>query len=182
MVSTNIQKVIETIQSRIHILKIPSIKKENMEEIQQKIIEKESLEITKDAQEHIIYISNYSIRKVINNLEKIFIYGKKVDLELCKKLCSDFSFLLFEIYFENLKKGDLHSAIQTLYKIYDYGYSVIDILDFLFMFVKLTPLLNEDQKYKIIPHLCKYITIFHNIHEDVIELALFTNNMYTIFC
>jgi len=180
MVSTNIQKVIETIQSRIHILKIPSIKKENMEQIQEKIIEKESLEITKEAQEHIIYISNYSIRKVINNLEKIFIYGKKVDLDLCKKLCSDFSFILFEIYFENLKRGDLHNAIQTLYKIYDYGYSVIDILDYFFIFIKTTNSIDEETKYKIIPYLCKYITIFHNIHEDVIELALLTNNLYAI--
>ena len=89
---------------------------------------------------------------------------------------------MFEIYFEYLKKGDLQNAIQTLYKIYDYGYSVIDILDFLFTFVKLTHLLNEDEKYQIIPHLCKYITIFHNIHEDVIELALLTNNIYNIFC
>ena len=34
----------------------------------------------------------------------------------------------------------------------------------------------EMQKYKIIALLCKYITIFHNVHEDEIELALFTNN------
>jgi hypothetical protein len=25
--------------------------------------------------------------------------------------------------------------------------------------------------------LCKYITIFHKMHEDVIELAFFTNNL-----
>jgi len=56
-----------------------------------------------------------------------------------------------------------------------------DILDYLFSFVKSTEMLNETQKYKIIPFLCKYITVFHNIHEDVIELALFTNNIYEIF-
>jgi len=55
---------------------------------------------------------------------------------------------------------------------------VMDILDNYFLFVKITPLLSEDQKYTIIPFICKYITIFHNIHEDVIELALFTNNLY----
>jgi len=64
-----------------------------------------------------------------------------------------------------------------LYGIYDYGYSVIDILDYFFIFVKSTTLLNEDEKYNIIPLLCKYITIFHNVHEDVIELALFTNSI-----
>jgi hypothetical protein len=66
---------------------------------------------------------------------------------------------------------------NILYNIHDYGYSVIDILDYFFTFVKLTNKLNEEEKYKTIPFLCKYITIFHNIHEDCIELALFTNNL-----
>ena len=35
-------------------------------------------------------------------------------------------------------------------------------------------------KYNIIPYICKYITIFNNIHEDEIELALFTNNLIKI--
>jgi len=57
----------------------------------------------------------------------------------------------------------------------------MDILDNYFLFVKITELLTEDEKYKIIPYICKYITIFHNIHEDEIELALFTNNLVDIF-
>ena len=56
----------------------------------------------------------------------------------------------------------------------------MDILDNYFIFVKNTLTLNEDQKYKIIPCICKYITVFHNIHEDEIELSLFTNNLIDI--
>jgi len=180
-VCTNIQKVIESIQSRLHILKIPSMKKEYMEKTMCRIIQKENLDIDQETMDFILYISNYSVRRVINNLEKIYIYGKKLDLELCKKLCSDFSFHLFEKYFDYLKLGELNEAIQVLYSIFDYGYSVIDIFDFLFTFVKLTPILNEDEKYKVIPYICKFITIFHNMHEDVIELALMTNNIFPIF-
>jgi hypothetical protein len=77
----------------------------------------------------------------------------------------------------NVKAKELSSAIDSLYSIYDYGYSVIDILDYFFVFVKMTTLIDDDTKYKIIPFLCKYITIFHNVHEDGIELALFTNNL-----
>jgi hypothetical protein len=57
---------------------------------------------------------------------------------------------------------------------------VMDILDNYFLFIKNTNILNEDQKYNIIPFICKYISIFHNIHEDEIELALFTNNLIKI--
>ena len=76
--------------------------------------------------------------------------------------------------------SSIPEAIQILYNIHEYGYSVIDILDYFFTFVKSTDLLTEDQKYKIIPLLCKYITIFHNTHEDVIELALITNNIHLL--
>jgi hypothetical protein len=57
------------------------------------------------------------------------------------------------------------------------GYSVIDILDFFFSFVKTTDLLTEEEKYLHIPHLCKYIYYFHNIHEEPIELALFSKEL-----
>ena len=77
-------------------------------------------------------------------------------------------------------KKDIANAIEILYDIYDYGYSVIDILDYFFSFIKLTTIIEEDIKYRIIPMLCKYITIFHNLHEDCIELALFTNSMSDI--
>jgi hypothetical protein len=56
----------------------------------------------------------------------------------------------------------------------------MDILDNYFIFVKNTAILTEEQKYKIIPFICKYISIFHNIHEDEIELSLFTNNLINI--
>jgi hypothetical protein len=57
----------------------------------------------------------------------------------------------------------------------------MDILDNYFLFVKVTDMLNESEKYEIIPIICKYISVFHNIHEDEIELSLFTNNLKVIF-
>ena len=95
-------------------------------------------------------------------------------------LCSNISFITFEDYTNLIKNKKLNEAIQLIYEIYDKGYSVMDILDNYFLFVKNTDLLNETEKYNVIPIICKYITIFHNIHEDEIELALFTNNLIAI--
>jgi hypothetical protein len=36
-------------------------------------------------------------------------------------------------------------------------------------------------QYRTIAVICKYISIFHNVHEDEIELALFTNNLCKLF-
>jgi hypothetical protein len=57
----------------------------------------------------------------------------------------------------------------------------MDILDNYFIYLKNTTLLTEEEKYAIIPYICKYITIFNNVHEDEIELAHFTNNLIQIF-
>jgi len=179
-VCTNVQKVIESIQSRVHIIKLNQPTKEQVVKIMDKIIEKESIQIDDESKEYLLMISNLSIRILINHLEKIYIMREPITIELCKKVCSNISFQHFENYLNCLMKKELANAIQILYDIYDYGYSVIDILDYFFSFIKLTTIIDEDIKYRIIPVLCKYITIFHNLHEDCIELALFTNTMSDI--
>jgi DNA polymerase III delta prime subunit len=177
-VCTNIQKVIESIQSRLHIIQISPPTSDQIKEIMNKIITLEKIEIDEESKEYLIMISVGSIRILINLLEKIYIYGEPIHIELCKRICSTISFQEFETYFHKLTTGDLTGAIHILFSINDYGYSVIDILDYMFSFIKITKILDEDIKYKIIPYLCKYISVFHNIHEDGIELALFTNNLY----
>jgi DNA polymerase III delta prime subunit len=176
-VCTNIQKVIESIQSRLNIIKIKPPDRSQFELITKKIIKNENIVIDKASIDYLLNMSQNSIRFIINMLEKIYILGQPVDIELCKQICSNISFQLFENYVIKVKKRELVDAIKILFDIHEYGYSVIDILDYFFIFVKNTEILSEDEKYKIIPLLCKYITVFHNIHEDVIELAFFTNQI-----
>jgi len=178
-VCTNIQKVIESIQSRVHIVQLSPPSETDIVNIMNYIIGRENLFITEEAKAYLLMISNHSLRVLINYLEKIYIYGKAVDIATCKSLCSTIPVKVFETYIDCLKGGNLPAAINVLYDIYDQGYSVIDILDYLYTFVKITDLLSEETKYKIIPYLCKYITIFNKLHENVIELAFFSNNVYT---
>jgi DNA polymerase III delta prime subunit len=180
-VCTNIQKVIESIQSRVHILQITLPTNEQIRAIMDKIIANESIIIDESAKDHLLLSSGTTIRILINYLEKITILDRPITLELCKKVCSNISYQKFEEYLSKLIEGNLSESIHILYSIYDYGYSVIDILDYFFIFIKLTKMLDESVKYKVIPFLCKYITIFHNVHEDCIELALFTNNIIDLF-
>jgi replication factor C subunit 3/5 len=176
-VCTNIQKVIESIQSRVHMIHLPSPTEHDVINIMEHIIKNENLTICEESKSYLWKISGGSLRVLINYLEKIFIYGVPVDLELCKQICSAISVQKFENYIEYLKNGKLQSAISELYSIYDQGYSVIDILDYFYAFMKTSSLVEETQ-YKIVPILCKYITIFNKIHEDEIELAFFTNHLY----
>jgi DNA polymerase III delta prime subunit len=179
-VCSNIQKVIESIQSRLQIIKISNPNATQICNVMNKIIKEEQIEIDDASKEYLLMITNGSIRNIINYLEKMYVLGEPINIDLCKKICSNISFQEFEKYIELLTQRKITHAIKVLYDIYDYGYSVIDILDYFFTFVKVTHILDEETKYRIIPFLCKYITIFHNVHEDCIELVLFTNNLSKI--
>ena len=177
---SNIQKVIESLQSRFYIIKIKPLERNNLEKIIEQIKKSEKIEIEPEAQEFIINISNNTVKILISYMEKFKLLNEKITLDLAKQLCSNISFYIFEDYTNLIKNNNLEGAVKIIYDLYDKGYSVMDILDNYFVFIKITNLLSEDEKYKIIPHICKYITVFHNIHEDEIELALFTNNLIKI--
>jgi DNA polymerase III delta prime subunit len=177
---SNIQKVIENLQSRFSIIKINPIKRENMRNIVQKIKSAENIVIEPEAEDFVLNVSNNTVKILLNYMEKFKLLNETITLEMAIKTCTNISFLTFEDYTNLIKGKKMKEAIKLIYEVYDRGYSVMDILDNYFLFVKNTEIISEDEKYEVIPYICKYITVFHNIHEDEIELALFTNNLSKI--
>ena len=175
---TNIQKVIDALQSRCSIIKIKPFKKDLLNKIFNKIKKNENIKIDKNAQELILNISNNSIRQIINYLEKFKLLNCNIGTKKVKEICTNISFYEFEHYTEYwLKDKNLEKAVDKIYDIYRKGYSVMDILDNYFIFIKITDIIDERTKYKIIKIICEYISIFHNVHENEIELVLFTNKL-----
>jgi hypothetical protein len=169
------------------------------------ICAEEGLSLTQGAKEYILHLSNNiagsSVRNIVNFLEKIWLLiggrgvssgvvdniprpleqpGMEITLEMCRQICSAIPLERYDTYLAHLRGGRLKEAIAILYEIYDYGYSVIDIFDYFFTFVKYSAQLQEDDKYKMIRILCEYISVYHNIHEHPIELALFTGELAPI--
>lgn len=177
---SNIQKVIDSYQSRVTILKIEILNIEQLEKIIEKISREEKIEITNEAKQFILSISDNSVRTVINYMEKFKLFEEKITYDIAIKMCTNISFIDFNKYTKYCIDKDISSAIDLIYSIYDRGYSVMDIFDTYFLYVKCTPMIDEDKKYKIIKLLCKYIAIFYNIHEDEIELSIFTKNLINI--
>jgi len=172
----NIQKVIESIQSRLTMIRIQPFTDENISKIIQNIKKSENIDIEKEAEDYIVNISNKTVNTVINYMEKFKILNQKITLPIAIHLASNISFLIYEEYTKTLLKNDLCNSIKIIYSIYEKGFSLIDILDNYFVFIKTTNILNENQKYDTIQCICKYITIFYT-HDDEIELSLFTNNL-----
>lgn len=178
-VCTNIQKVIESYQSRMHILRIEATTVQQIEELYNKIVQDHQLIIAPDAKAFLLQYCKHSVRSLINYMEKIWILGRPITIETCVKICGiDTS--QYEKYVDKLRKGELNDAIKIMYDIYDYGYSVIDVMESLFQFIKMSDLFTEEEKYRIIVCFCEYITYFYTVHENIIELAFFTNAIYRI--
>jgi len=177
---SNTQKVIESLQSRLSLIKIKPLDRFSLSKIMNKIKRAEKITIDPDAKEFILNVCNNTAKILINYMEKFKLLNERITLDLANKVCTNISFFSLQQYTQHLLDNNLSDAIKLIYGIFDNGYSVMDILDNYFLFIKTTDMLSESNKYEIIPLICKYITIFHNIHEDEIELALFTNNLYNI--
>ena len=177
----NTQKVIESIQSRSTIIKLKPLSKQFLTNIINNIKNKENINITPQAEKFILNICNNSIRLLINYLEKFKLLNTEITYEISRNICTNISYYDFEIYTDLwYKHKNIKDAVKIIFSIFNKGYSVMDILDCYFLFIKTTETIEEEKKYKIIKIICKYISYFHTIHEDEVELVFFTKDLVDI--
>lgn len=177
----NIQKVTESLQSRTFIINLNIISKDQIKIIATQIIENENIKMTDEALQFVLDNCK-NINYLKNSLEKTFLLKSQlIDINVIKHLIFNINYSDIDTYIIFLKNKQLKESISFIFELYDSGFSVIDILDLMFNYIKFSTIITENQKYKIIPILCKYIEIFHNIHEDQIELALMTYDLLKLF-
>lgn len=174
---SNLQKVIDSYQSRVIMIKIPPLQNNQLNNIINKIILRENILIENKAKDFILSICNNSIRTLISYLEKFKLLDEYISYDVALNTCTNISFKDFNDYINYCLNNKLLEAINLINSIHERGYSVIDILDNFYLFIKTTEIIYEEQKYGIIKLICNYIIIFYNIHEDEIELSFFTNNL-----
>lgn len=172
---TNTQKVLESLQSRCTLIKIRSVSPKLLHDVLIKIKCNEKINITSNAETFILSMCNNSIRLLINYMEKFNLLNEVITLEKAKHICTNISFYDFEIYtIQWYTHGNLSNSINIIKSIFDKGYSVMDILDSYFQFIKINSLLTEEKKYQCIKIISAYISRFHTQHEDEIELIFLT--------
>jgi DNA polymerase III delta prime subunit len=182
MSCSNINKVVESLQSKQYMIKLNNFDYNSLMYISKNVIKNEKINISNEALDFLIKVSNYSIRVILNYFDKIKILdnpGEK-NLDYVKSICTNIKYEYFDKYLLYLKNGDIKEAIELLDNYYDSGFSVIDILDVFFEYIKYTNIIHEELKYHIIEHIIKSIIIFNEIHEDDIELSFFTLNLYRL--
>lgn len=171
---SNLIKVLNNLQSRLSIIQLPNFNKNSLIPICNKIIQQENIEISNKATNIILNHCNNSVRLLVNYLEKCSLINSVIDETNVYEICNNISDNTFEEYINFCKSNEIYKGYDILLNLYNQGYSVMDIYDNLFSYIKMCEFYNENQKYEIIKIICKYIAIFNNYHEDEIELLYLT--------
>jgi DNA polymerase III delta prime subunit len=180
MSCTNIQKIIDNLQSRTNIIKTSKISNDTLLKYLLNIKENFNIKLNENMIDMLIETSDNSIKLLNNNLKKIMLLNK-ININKVKNICYNINKQNFDNYTNYLFERKINQANNVLLELYNNGFSVNDIFENYFHYIKNTNIINEDLKLGMLQYICKYINIFYNIHEESFELILFTNNIYNYF-
>ena len=178
--TTSLYSVDDILNTRLFPLNIPSIENSFIKNSCIKICELENIQITPEVIDYITTISDNSIQIMFNILQKCKLMLRPITLDLIKELSTLIHFDNLKKYIILCKENKLIESYNYLLKFVENGYSVLDIMNELYFYVKITDILMEEQKYQLFIIICKYIEIIVSIHEEEIELLLFTRNIIKV--
>lgn len=198
-VCTNLQHVVDNLQSRLHIVRIEPRSAHQIEAAIAQIVAAESIPAEPAFCEHLLRLcvsGRAATKTVLNGLEKARILalpeggggggGGSLSLskEVGEQICTTISAQQMEAYLRLLSRPSpaaVPTAIRHLFAMVDTGFSTIDILDELYQYIKIDPALDEATKHALIRVICEYVVRFYNVHEDRIELAFLTSDLTRVF-
>lgn len=176
-INDNFLKILEPIY-------IKPIDSEFIKKILKNIVINETLNISDKNIDKIIKLSNYNIPQSINNLNKIILYNNNIVDNIytinIETIISNITIEYFDNYINFCKTKNYKESFNHILKFVDDGYSVIDIIEDFFLYIKNYSTLDDKYKFEIIKVICSMINIINNINEENIELLFLTNNIINI--
>lgn len=176
----NLNKVNIGILSHLINIKLKNIDNIQLTKILENICDKENLILNETFKNNILMYSNNSIKLLINNLEKYkILHTNESGLN---KIMINNNLLIDRLnnYFNICFTKRIYNAYNKLYLIFNDGYSTIDIIDYMYTYLKNDITIDSIKKYLIIQILSKYIININNNYEDVIILYFLTMDIINI--
>uniref|UniRef100_A0A7S2RAW0 AAA+ ATPase domain-containing protein n=1 Tax=Rhizochromulina marina TaxID=1034831 RepID=A0A7S2RAW0_9STRA len=129
-------KIIEPIQSRCAILRYSRLSDAQILLRLQQIAEAEGAPVSEDGYEAIIFTAEGDMRNALNNLQATFSGFNHVTRENVFKVCDQPHPQMLAEVISKCTVGDLKGAHQIVRKLWDEGYSAMDIIGTLFKMCK----------------------------------------------
>lgn len=175
--TNNISKVNHNIISRLNYIEMEPVTKDKIMNLYDKVYLREEMhnQLDEKVKDLICDLSGLSYKKLLNNILKIKLYGKQCTNEKIVKMCSNINIQYYEIFLTHILNKNYTESLEILYSAStNEGYSIQDILFYLYYYVRTHSTINDFFKYEFIKILTKYIAIIINNSDDELELALFT--------
>lgn len=175
--TNNISKVNHNIISRLNYIEMEPVTKDKIMNLYDKVYLREEMhnQLDEKVKDLICDLSGLSYKKLLNNILKIKLYGKQCTNEKIVKMCSNINIQYYELFLTHILNKNYTESLKFLYSAStNEGYSIQDILFYLYYYVRTHSTINDFFKYEFIKILTKYIAIIINNSDDELELALFT--------
>jgi DNA polymerase III delta prime subunit len=178
----NLFNINDSLTSRLLPITIPNITKPTVYSIVEKICKEEKIILDPRHIDLIITLSQNNLLSVFHILQKCALVQDSMPLteDIIKISCTIINVEKIKGYFELIKSKKIREGYDYLLEIVDNGYSVIDILNELYLFVKITDILTEEQKYLSFKIISSYIVNFITVHEEELELLILTHDLTKI--
>ena len=173
---TNLNKISAVILNHFVVVKMKSVDKGILEYTFDKINEQEKLKVSESLKRDMIKYSNNSIKLLINNLEKYRIIHDKIDYGL-ENINNNILVKELVEYYDLCKIHDRENGYKKLLEIYEDGYSIIDIIEYMYLNLKFNQNIEVNKKYEIIKILSKYLLSVNNSNEDELIIYFLTNDI-----
>lgn len=167
-------KILDNIHSRMVVLQLPPFSDELLGRLLRRVAEGEGVRVDAEAEAALVLRCNHSARLLLNFMEKFRLLRQPVTADLVRAECSTVQEAYLQGLVASVRAGRLREAIALADEVYAAGYSVMDIFDALFAYLKLGESgLSEEQTFQWVQLLCKYIYAVNHVHEHAIELQFF---------
>ena len=176
----DIKKLIEPLKNKFFLIKLDNITNNFIYQNVVKLLKNENLKLNKNCINHVVEISNLSLNRMYNNIEKIKLLDKKIKLKECINILTNINYNIFNNIINTCLKGDTKEVYILFDSLYIKGYSIIDIYEYFYKYIKNTKNIPDDLRYKIIILLCEYISKCDSTNELDIQLLLFSKELVSI--
>ena len=173
--ATSASKLVDGLDSRLILFKLTPFSESYLRSEIERVATLETIPYDPAALDLLVEHCGGSMRTLLNTLEKVGLLGG-ASLETVAANCINIDARSLHAFTECVDRGDELAAMDLLYAVHESGFSVMDILDTYFAFIKVAAI-EETRKYAMLKIIAKYITIFNTVHEHGIELLFFVHDL-----
>jgi DNA polymerase III delta prime subunit len=168
-------KILDNIHSRMVAVRMEALKDPFLVALAEKVAQLESVAYDPEAVSSLVRRCNGSVRTLLSMMERFSVTGERITQDAVRRYGNSCE---VRGLVEALNRGDFSRAVAEIDALCREGHSPGDVMDAFFSEIKAGDNgLTEEQRYRAVKVVCKYVSIMHTIQEHNVELVFFVSDL-----